>query len=405
MREEAETCSVVRVLRCLEELKPREIENYFKDNHLRLLSESKLWEKAFNSISWNSSKQRFVHKFTKDHIILSIKNSISPNLTRSNNLFKMQELNPAYKSPDRKNSSAKNSAFMCFDARKNSENNSILEGCLKRESPLNDCSTKSHSQLTIRDPISVNFKVSEFNELSSFVGEDLRIKANLETFNNNYLSKKRTREIDANCTERIELKGSVKHSTDPTSIGLKDITRKVIELLKTCHTTTYKDLSKQILEQIPVESENESKNIRRRIYDAINVLKAINCLKQDNSKQISLNSHEFDEKYELQEEALNFKISRQLAFIKKKEEAKDNQLFSNCLIKKMIDSNRLNCFDEISTIKLNFPFLVAYSLSKDISSTTILSSEKRKKLFVSSDKPLMLKGDFDVLCMLNKISH
>lgn len=400
---EAETCSVIMVLRCLEDLNPREIEKYFKDNHLRLLTENKLWENAFNLISWNCSKQKFVHKFTKDQIISTIKNSISR--IWSNNLTKNQESSPIYQSPRRKSSSIKNSVSKCLDAREIPDSlyhNSIFGGCLKRESPLNDCSTKSNSLLTIRDSNLANPKISEFNELGSFDGANPKLTTSLDRLNYSYLTKKRAKDSYANRSEIIELNGTEKQ--DSSSIGLKDITRKVIELLKICQNTTYKVLSKQIVDQLPVDSENESKNIRRRIYDAINVLKAINCLKQDNSKQISLNHHEFDEKFEIQDEAVSTMISRQQILNRKKEDLRDKQFTSNSHIKKMVDSNRSNSINENIDKRISFPFLAACSKSQDRSSISIFSSEKRKKLVVSSDKPLLMKGELDLLWMLNKIS-
>lgn len=408
MREEAEARSVFRVLGCLEDLKPREIETFFRDNHLKLLSESNLWENMFSLISWNTSKQKFVHKFTKDDLISKIRNSISHfNYARSPYSIndKLTAISPLYQSPIRKNSATKNSAFMCFDARRKNSNKfdcSILGGCLKRESPFNDCSTKSNSQLTIRDPISHSLKVSEFNEFSSFMADDTK-KSDHESLNYCYLTKKRNKDKFLNDSEMLESRITFK--PDSTSIGLKDITRKVIEILKICQITTYKDLSKQILEQLPIETDNESKNIRRRIYDAINVLKAINCLKQDNSKHISLNHHEFDEKLEMQDEIIRKGIERQISINDKKEELKEKQHFLNYLMKKLVLSNQLSHnTDNSSDLRLFFPFIIAYTQPKESSSTTILSSEMRKKLFVSSDKPIILKGDYDLMCMLNKIS-
>ena len=78
-----------------------------------------------------------------------------------------------------------------------------------------------------------------------------------------------------------------------TSYGLKEISKSVLKIVRKLKSTTYKEISDLIVNDInhDLNSTKDEKNIRRRIYDSLNVMKAMNLFKKDkNLKNIIWNS-------------------------------------------------------------------------------------------------------------------
>lgn len=73
---------------------------------------------------------------------------------------------------------------------------------------------------------------------------------------------------------------------DKNSRGLKNLSIKVRELVVRSKETTYKDIADQILKEMKrnkanwIDNEKEEQNIKRRIYDALNVLVATEIFKK-----------------------------------------------------------------------------------------------------------------------------
>ena len=57
-------------------------------------------------------------------------------------------------------------------------------------------------------------------------------------------------------------------SSRNTAFGLKEISKRVMEIIKQSGQTTYKAISDQIVNEINEKSAKDEKNIRRRIYDS-----------------------------------------------------------------------------------------------------------------------------------------
>ena len=64
--------------------------------------------------------------------------------------------------------------------------------------------------------------------------------------------------------------------------GLKEISKKVKEIVKKFRRASYKQISDIIVNEINEKDSKDEKNIRRRIYDSLNVMKAMNLFKKDN---------------------------------------------------------------------------------------------------------------------------
>lgn len=78
-----------------------------------------------------------------------------------------------------------------------------------------------------------------------------------------------------------------------TSYGLKEISKNVLKIVKKYKSTTYKEISDMIVSDINADlnGSKDEKNIRRRIYDSLNVMKAMNIFKKEkNLKNIVFNN-------------------------------------------------------------------------------------------------------------------
>ncbi len=68
-----------------------------------------------------------------------------------------------------------------------------------------------------------------------------------------------------------------------SSFGLKEISKNVKNIVKTLKRTTYKEISDIIINEYneTLSNAKDEKNIRRRIYDSLNVMKAMKLFKKD----------------------------------------------------------------------------------------------------------------------------
>jgi hypothetical protein len=86
-----------------------------------------------------------------------------------------------------------------------------------------------------------------------------------------------------------------------TSFGLKEISKNVKKIVKSLKKTTYKQISDIIINEINETHTDckDEKNIRRRIYDSLNVMKAMKLFKKDkHEKNILWNGDKIRELYQ-----------------------------------------------------------------------------------------------------------
>jgi len=141
------------------------------------------------------------------------------------------------------------------------------------------------SQVVTGDQISRNFKVSTFK-----VENKRRKKKELKKKN----SKKLITQLRLKSPKKIKKLGekSVSKRLDTSSrsphFGLKEISKKVKEIVKKLRKTTYKEISDLIINQMNEKDTKDEKNIRRRIYDSLNVMKAMNLFEKDPTNKFIL---------------------------------------------------------------------------------------------------------------------
>ncbi len=178
------------------------------------------------------------------------------------------------------------------------------------------------------------------------------------------------------------------------SQGLKDISKQVVSIIKASGRTTYKAISDKIVKQTNIVFEKDAKNIRRRIYDALNVLKAINVFKQ-NDKVINW-SMEPNTSDELN--YLNTEIEKQHKNIKEKNEEKQKLAFHNAMYYDMIKRNKENENTQVDpNDKINIPFLVLTYPKKNLGSSIMVGCESKKKIHISNSYPMSVSGDYDII--------
>jgi hypothetical protein len=124
-------------------------------------------------------------------------------------------------------------------------------------------------------------------------------------------------------------KNNRKDSTARTGgFGLKDISNRVREIVKKLKKATYKEISDIIVNEINEKDSKDEKNIRRRIYDSLNVMKAMNLFRREPSdKNIIWNG-----------EIKNIKTEVAIPKKTKKSSKKDKKKKSN----KTADDSQLN---------------------------------------------------------------
>ena len=199
-------------------------------------------------------------------------------------------------------------------------------------------------------------------------------------------------------------------SSRNTAFGLKEISKRVMEIIKQSGKTTYKAISDQIVNEISEKSLKDEKNIRRRIYDSLNVMKSMRLFNRDkNTKTIMWNyGQEFDpldeleDKNEFNEKNKENKIdSGDIATLKKEIKEKSNKLellrMELIGLKNVLERNAREKDKIPEEQKLYFPFIVIeFPTNKDPKINVALNDNKTKAHF-GFDEVISMYGDLDAV--------
>ena len=205
-----------------------------------------------------------------------------------------------------------------------------------------------------------------------------------------------------------------------TAFGLKEISKRVMEIIKQSGQTTYKAISDQIVNEIKINEDNskekkDEKNIRRRIYDSLNVMKSMKLFHRDkNSKTIMWNyEQEFDplneieNKNEGKDNNNDFKVeSGNIVELKKtiKEKKEKCKLLSQELtgLKNVLERNNRENENIKESDKLYFPFIVIEFKSNKDPKINIALNENQTNAHLGFDEADTMYGDLD---MVSKIGN
>ena len=184
--------------------------------------------------------------------------------------------------------------------------------------------------------------------------------------------------------------------------GLKEISKMVINIIKRQKQTSYKEISDEIVNIINKIGIKEQKNIRRRIYDSLNVMKSMNLFsKEKKTKKIFWN-----EKKEIQNEIndiynINKEIETFSDIINLKKEKINNLLEQYKSLNYIIERNKIinHRIDENKKIYCPFIFFGIPNVEKENSKKEIrvLMNENKYKIHIAFNSKLQLHGDLDAI--------
>nr|CAG4711712.1 unnamed protein product [Naegleria fowleri] len=177
--------------------------------------------------------------------------------------------------------------------------------------------------------------------------------------------------------------------------GLRHFSMKVCELVQRKKTTTINDVADELVqaELQGDDSKSDDKNIRRRVYDALNVLMALNIISKD-KKEIKWKGLPVDSQKEC--EALNqIKLQRMEIIAKKTQQLqeleKQHRSLSN-LCQRNSSSNYLE------SKRIELPFIIVHT-SKSTQIECEMD-ENRSEVFFNFDKPFEIHDDNEILYRL-----
>ncbi|KAM4771944.1 LOW QUALITY PROTEIN: transcription factor Dp-2 [Rhinophrynus dorsalis] len=185
--------------------------------------------------------------------------------------------------------------------------------------------------------------------------------------------------------------------------GLRHFSMKVCEKVQTKGTTSYNEVADELVAEftnsaghMATDSAYDQKNIRRRVYDALNVLMAMNIISKEKKeiKWIGLPSNSVQEC-----ENLEMEKQRRMERIKQKSAQLQELLLQQIAFKHLVQRNRQNEQQSQgapaanSTIKL--PFIIVNTSKRTVIDCSI-SSDKFEYLF-NFDNAFEIHDDIEVL--------
>lgn len=201
-------------------------------------------------------------------------------------------------------------------------------------------------------------------------------------------------------------------------IGLKEISNYVNEIIQRAEQTSYKEISDEIIDIIQAKNYREEKNIRRRIYDSLNVMKSLKIFYIDkNTKKIVLYNNNNDGtqysndniKYFIDDRS-KIEYNAQISQINQEMSLKDVRLNMlkaqydclNCLMKRNIQID--NFIDNRQ--KIYFPFLIIEFPDKegDEGKVIINLNEGKTQAYLAFNTANKLYGDVEAVLKLFNFS-
>ncbi len=183
-----------------------------------------------------------------------------------------------------------------------------------------------------------------------------------------------------------------------------------MDIIKQSGQTTYKAISDQIVNEINQKDSKDEKNIRRRIYDSLNVMKSMKLFHRDkSSKTIMWNyDQEFDPLNEIEnknegdEKNNEYKIDS-WNIVELKKEIKEKKEKVNLLtkdlhgLKNVLERNKREDENIPENNKLFFPFIVIEFSSDKTPKINVALNENQTKAHFGFDEAEAMYGDLDAV--------
>jgi len=189
---------------------------------------------------------------------------------------------------------------------------------------------------------------------------------------------------------------------DKTARGLRHFSMRVLQKVKEKKNTTYNEVADDLVEELNRESGNtagKDQNIRRRVYDALNVLRAMNIISK-NKKQISwigLPTGPGPNEPELR------KLQMRKMELEQRLKQKNEQLME--LVRQYVGYSNLlarNAHAHEHTAedkKVYLPFILVNTRPQAVIDCEI--AEDRQEYFFSFNMPFQMHDDTQILNMMN----
>lgn len=152
--------------------------------------------------------------------------------------------------------------------------------------PDSQCNSNIANQLSVNAARNEQSPVADYRSFSSYLEthKQRRFSVNSSFMQSQAIQQSDEKPDGSKDNKQIFLtkkrKSGIFQSYRATSIGLKEISKMVLDILKQNNVTSYKYISDRIVRDCNIDEKEES-NIRRRIYDALNVMSAMNIFRKD----------------------------------------------------------------------------------------------------------------------------
>ncbi|XP_056642442.1 transcription factor Dp-1 [Diorhabda carinulata] len=190
--------------------------------------------------------------------------------------------------------------------------------------------------------------------------------------------------------------------------GLRHFSMKVCEKVKQKGTTTYNEVADELVTEFTSSTNNsladqyDQKNIRRRVYDALNVLMAMNIISKEKKeiRWIGLPTNSLQECHQLEQEMQN-----KLRTIIEKERQLNELILNQIAFKNLAHRNREN--EKLYGMPspnsyIQLPFIVVNTNKKTVINCSI-SNDKMEYLFQFNNK-FEINDDMEILKSIGMLS-
>lgn len=242
-------------------------------------------------------------------------------------------------------------------------------------------------------------KSTNFIEQFGRSAEDIYSSPNIPYEHNDYsyLNPSNDEYVDDN--QYNTTKKDYKSRSGDDKKGLRVFSRRVCEKLKERGETTYKAVASDLIFESQINQEEvEERNVRRRVYDAINVLIAMNIIEKKPDKKIKwigLPSKDANSDLLKEKEIIEHRISQKRELL---DELKLKHSLYSSLIERNKQKSKDNNQNEENTQKITLPFILIHTnTTGDVNCT--FQDDLTKYIFRFS-QPFTLSDDSDILNMM-----
>ena len=181
---------------------------------------------------------------------------------------------------------------------------------------------------------------------------------------------------------------SKRRKTDKDKKGLRHFSMKVCEKVKAKGVTTYNEVAEELVQELTDPTcqspSDDQKNIKRRVYDALNVLMAMNIIVKEKKviKWVGLPTNSVQEAYGLESEK-----SKRIERIKEKTRQLQELIIQQIAFKNLVERNKdqeKRVGEPTPNSSIQLPFIIV-STKKDTVVDVQINNDKSEWLFDFND--------------------